>query len=334
MIRIIRSLALALVLTAAAGLRPADAAAQPVTICTGQPIPAGYVVVAAYRVQECPGYYASNAHNSVNIALPGDRVTVCSALSPRPEGYAVVAAYRIQECPGYYASNEHNSLTLQRPGETVTACSALTQSLPGYVITARYRIQECPGYYASNEANSATYRRIAQPVVDAPAPPAASSGEIMALDQYERGVFRRLGEMQEWLGLATPTHEVWRGTLHHAAYARGTLPVRGGARYTLVAVCDVDCTDLDLRVLDGGGSVLAQDVEPEAYASVEIVPARDGTLRVEPVMANCTASPCLYAVAVFETPAPAVEDAPAGTPLRRERIQPPGTVRPAPQQRP
>lgn len=333
MIRIVRSLALAFVLTAAAGLRPADAAAQPVTICTGQPIPAGYVVVAAYRVQECPGYFASNEHNSVNIALPGDRVTVCSALSPRPEGYAVVAAYRIQECPGYYASNEHNSLTLQRPGETVTACSALTPSLPGYVITAQYRIQECPGYFASSEANSATYRRIAQPVVDAPPPPASAGGELAPLDDYQRTVSLRLREMEEWLGVAEQTHAPWRGELYHRAHGQAPLRVQAGTRYTVVAVCDDDCTDLDLRVVDGG-SVLAQDVSPERYAHVEIAPSRTGALRVEPVMATCQASPCRFTVAVYATPAPAVQDAPAGAPLRRERIQPPGTVRPVPQQRP
>lgn len=332
MIRPLRTLALAFVLAAAALLRAPAAQAQQITICNGQPVPGGYVVVAAYRVQECPGYYASNEHNSLTIALPGDRVTVCSALSPRPEGYAVVAAYRIQECPGYYASNEHNSLTLQRPGETVTACSALTPSLPGYVVTARYRIQECPGYYASNEANSAVYQRLASPVADAPQP-ASGSGELAPLDDYQRTVSGRLREMEEWLGVSEQTHTQWRGQLYPRAHGQAPLPVQAGMRYTVVAVCDDDCTDLDLRVVDGG-HVLAQDVSPERYAHVELAPARTGVLRVEPVMATCHASPCRFAVAVYATPAPAVQDAPAGSPLRRERIQPPGTVRPAPQPRP
>jgi hypothetical protein len=333
MIRTVRSLAIVFTLIAAAAVRPGDAAAQQITICTGQPVPDGYVVVAAYRVQECPGYYASNEHNSLTIAVPGDRVTVCSALSPRPAGYAVVAAYRVQECPGYYASNEHNSVILQRPGETVTVCSALTPSLPGYVVTAQYRVQECPGYYASSNANSASYRRLPG-VVNAPAPPApAGGGTLEALDEYERTVYVRLREMEDWLGVTVATHQPWTGELYQGAYGRATLSVRAGMQYTVVAVCDDDCTDLDLRVTDGGPT-LAQDVGMEAYAHVEIAPARDGTLRVEPVMAACGASPCRFGVAVYETPRAPVQDAPGNARPRRERIQPPGTVRPAPQQRP
>jgi hypothetical protein len=111
------------------------------------------------------------------------------------------------------------------------------------------------------------------------------------------------------------------------------MQVQGGMRYTIVGVCDEDCGDLDLRVLDGT-SVVASDLAPDAHPAVQIAPARNGTLTVEVIMSDGDRGPCRYAVGVYETPAEVVQDAPSGTPPRRERIQPPGTVRPAPQQRP
>jgi hypothetical protein len=271
-----RALVRAALLLAAALMCPRAAAAQPVQMCSNQPVPAGYVVTATASRTECPGYYAST----------------------------------------------YNSLTIRVPGDSVSVCSSLTQPWPGYVITRQTSRTECPGYYASN-SNSATWQRVGEPA--APAQPvAAAAGEFAVMDPYDRTVFQRMAEMAAWRRLDTPTHHPWLFKVANGTTARTTLTLIGGTRYTLVAVCDQDCSDLDLRVLDGS-YLLGEDTGTEASAAVELIPARDVRLTVEAVMVTCAQSPCHFAVGVYETPRP------GAVPPRRP---PGGDVRVTPRPRP
>ena len=65
----------------------------------------------------------------------------------------------------------------------------------------------------------------------------------------------------------------------------------------LVAVCDTDCTDIDLRVRNNGG-VVGEDVLTDA---VPVVPVAAGgrPLNIDVIMAACSQNPCVYGVAVF-----------------------------------
>lgn len=285
MIHPLRSLAIALVLTAAGLARPTVAPAQEsIPICSDQQVPNGYVVVAIDSRADCPGYY-SRAYNSITVRQPGDTVTVCSTLSTLGGEYARISASSSATCPGYYSST----------------------------------------------SNTATYRRLAA-VLPPGHGPAATSNALAVLDQYDRTVFLRMREMEEWLGLAHPTHQMWRASAQPGATAQTSLQVQAGMRYTLAGVCDDDCTDLDLRVLDGS-YVVAQDVQTDAHARLELTPAQDGTLVVEVIMAACSVAPCRYGVGVYETPPLAAIQA-TRPPRRRPRITPPDAVRPSPQQRP
>jgi hypothetical protein len=238
-----------------------------------------------------------------------------------PAGYVVTAISQRPDCPAYY-SRTYNSITVAVPGETVTVCSSLSTLGQGYVMTARGQSPACPGYYTST-SNTITYQRVG----GAPAPePAAPTAGLALLDQYQRSVGTRMMDMEEWLGLRTPTHQPWFSSANQDATQTTTLQVTGGARYTVLAVCDDDCTDLNLRVLDRG-YVVAQDIQPEAYARLELAPANDATFTLEARMAACDSAPCRYSVAVYETPSAAM--APAGRPPRRERMTP-SPARPTP----
>jgi hypothetical protein len=252
-------------------------------------------------------------------AAAAQPVQMCSNQSV-PTGYVVTATTRVPECPGYYSTG-YNSMTILVPGDTVSVCISLSQARPGYVVTAQTRRPECPGYYSSG-FNSATWRRVGEPV--APQPVAAAAGEIVVMDAYDRTVFQRMAEMAAWRRLESPTHHPWLSKTAHGTTARTTLTLTGGTRYTLVAVCDQDCADLDLRVLDGG-YLLGEDTSTGENAAVELTPARDVRLTVEVVMAQCAQSPCHYAVGVYETPRP------GAVPPRRP---PGGDVRVTPRPRP
>ncbi|WP_420128352.1 hypothetical protein [Longimicrobium sp.] len=269
-----RLLLRAVLLLAAVVAHPRGAAAQPVQMCSNQPIPTGYVVTATSSRTECPGYYSSGP-NSFTIRVPGDTVSVCTTLSP---------------------------------------------TLPGYVVTRQTSRSECPNYYSSN-GNSATWQRVGEPPA---AQPAAADDEILVMDAYDRTVFQRLGEMAAWRRLVMPTHHPWLSKAAHGVITGTTVTLTGGTRYTLVAVCDQDCTDLDLRVLDGG-YLLGEDRSTDETAVVELAPARDVRLTVETIMAQCAQSPCHFAVGVYETPRP------GAIPPRRP---PGGDVRVTPRPRP
>jgi hypothetical protein len=82
-----------------------------IDICTGQPVPPGYVVVRGFRADRCPNYY-QGTHNTVTIRLPGDTVTVCTHLTPEVPGYVVTGRMRRDACPNYYGPP--NGATWQR----------------------------------------------------------------------------------------------------------------------------------------------------------------------------------------------------------------------------
>ncbi|HEX2208656.1 MAG TPA: hypothetical protein VHG93_13300 [Longimicrobium sp.] len=245
-------------------------------------------------------------------AAAQDPVQICRT-QPVPQGWVVVAMGMKDDCPGAQAAS-YNSITIRVPGDTVTVCNSLSQLGQGYVATGQRSLEQCPNYYGGRP-NATSYRRVPQPPVQNPPPVTAGdggSGGLALMDEYDRTVFARLEEMEEMAGLRRPTHHVWLSRLAHGAAGRTSMRVEGGMRYTLVAVCDADCNDVDLRVLDGG-RVLAQDVGAEGEATLQLSPARSGTLTVEAVMASCRHSPCRFAVAAYQTPRP------GGDPPRRPR---------------
>ncbi|MBI1186725.1 MAG: hypothetical protein GC206_05240 [Alphaproteobacteria bacterium] len=63
--------------------------------------------------------------------------------------------------------------------------------------------------------------------------------------------------------------------------------------YRFVAVCDADCTDVDIEVLDGvTGEVLASDLLPDDYPIAALRPPASGRYFVRVILKTCTQAPC------------------------------------------
>jgi hypothetical protein len=309
-----RRLVLVAALLTCAGA-PAPAQAQDIAICTGQPVPPGYAVVAAGSGEQCPGYYQPGA-NQLTLRLPGDRVTVCSAYTPGLPGYVVVAAGSGEQCPGYYQPGI-NQLTLRLPGDTVSVCSAYTSSVDGYVVTARDSREACPDYYRPG-TNSATYRRLPQPYAAAPQPP-ADEGMLPWLDVYSRYVMRRLRVAEGRLRLEEPTHRPWPGTVAAGGTASTELQVEPGGRLTFVAVCDQDCSAMAIRVIDPNGVVAAVS-EAGTQPVVHVAPVVGGAWTLEASVRVCAVERCRFAVGIYE--AAAASAVPQHRPPSRPRPSP------------
>lgn len=75
-----------------------------------------------------------------------------------------------------------------------------------------------------------------------------------------------------------------------------------GYEYQIVGVCDRDCSDLDLRLFDGNGSLIIEDTATSSQPVVGVIPASTGTFTVQVHMYACTVAPCYYAVAFYGRP--------------------------------
>lgn len=93
--------------------------------------------------------------------------------------------------------------------------------------------------------------------------------------------------------------DLYDGSLEHDRSVSLTLPLRLGREYALIAVCDVDCDNLDLRLYGGNDQVMASDLEDDDVPVIMFAPKRDGKYRLQITMVKCGSSPCFYGVGLF-----------------------------------
>lgn len=105
----------------------------------------------------------------------------------------------------------------------------------------------------------------------------------------EAGVARNNGFSRN---VAGPVH----GTLSNLATGTHEMEVVAGNRYILFGACDNDCTDLDLKIYNPDGTVLAQDIATDDIPTLVFQPSTSARYRVEVIMAHCNRSPCFYGV--------------------------------------
>jgi hypothetical protein len=76
--------------------------------------------------------------------------------------------------------------------------------------------------------------------------------------------------------------------------------LRAGERYTVVAVCDGDCVDLDLRA-EGpeGGEVLDEDVSTDAVPVLTFTALVTGPHPISVIMSQCRVERCYFALRVL-----------------------------------
>ena len=83
-----------------------------------------------------------------------------------------------------------------------------------------------------------------------------------------------------------------------------TVPVHfdfnpGDGEVLIIGVCDIDCTDLDLVLVDPIGRVIDRDDEPDDRPAILFQPIRTGTYTIRGTMAGCTTAACGYAILAF-----------------------------------
>jgi len=71
-----------------------------------------------------------------------------------------------------------------------------------------------------------------------------------------------------------------------------------GTSYTIVAVCDDDCSRLQLTLLSPSGSDIAKERNSESLPTLRFTAATTAVYGIRVVMEGCRWNPCWYAIAV------------------------------------
>lgn len=85
-----------------------------------------------------------------------------------------------------------------------------------------------------------------------------------------------------------------QGALNHRQSDFHRIYLYAGETYRFVATCDIDCSDLDLRVRNSTGTIVAEDVLDDDVPVVDFSPSRSGYYRIEVRMWQCSINPCGY----------------------------------------
>ncbi|APB34035.1 hypothetical protein GlitD10_1710 [Gloeomargarita lithophora Alchichica-D10] len=95
------------------------------------------------------------------------------------------------------------------------------------------------------------------------------------------------------------SHDPFTGKLRPKEAEFITITLKANVSYLLVAVCDQDCRDMDLRLFDENRNLISEDMSPDAVPVVSVTPKRTATFRVQAIMSRCAARDCLYGVGAF-----------------------------------
>lgn len=143
-------------------------------------------------------------------------------------------------------------------------------------------------------------------------PPATPPEQVRITDQNRRDVLANIDDMLNQLGanfaagwaapegfadetaaLQPATDHVWRFDL------------AANTQYTIVGVCDADCSNVDIELIDGRGGVVASDMLSDDIPVVNYSPTEGGTYYARLLMQSCTRAPCYAGMRVLTQPASA-----------------------------
>ncbi|MGB3669184.1 MAG: hypothetical protein WA984_03675 [Phormidesmis sp.] len=95
------------------------------------------------------------------------------------------------------------------------------------------------------------------------------------------------------------THDPFIGSLGRGGNDNITLHLSQGVTYSLVGVCDEDCSDLDIVLYDDNGNIVASDLQPDDFPVVTVTPRWNAQFTINVRMVSCSIAPCRFGVSAF-----------------------------------
>jgi hypothetical protein len=119
--------------------------------------------------------------------------------------------------------------------------------------------------------------------------------------RWERQVQERVQRAIDAVGGASPRVPVVKqsGMLNTDEAASFQTTLDQGTSYTIVGVCDDDCSRLQLTLLTPSGSEIAKERNSESLPTLHFTPQTTMSYGIRVVMEGCRWNPCWYAIAVI-----------------------------------
>lgn len=95
------------------------------------------------------------------------------------------------------------------------------------------------------------------------------------------------------------THEVKILGLKQNIWDNFTLNLQSGYTYEITSRCDRDCMDLDLKIFDGNGNLIDEDVESDDYPQLSVTPRWSGKFTLYVRAYKCSNPPCCTGIIVL-----------------------------------
>lgn len=96
------------------------------------------------------------------------------------------------------------------------------------------------------------------------------------------------------------TGDVYEGALDDDEEENIWVTLRRNRSYSILSVCDEDCSDIDLFLYDDDGDEIDSDTSIDEVPVVRETPNRTGEYRIRVRMYSCSTEPCYYAVGIYE----------------------------------
>jgi len=106
-------------------------------------------------------------------------------------------------------------------------------------------------------------------------------GILLALDGYEL------------------THDIKITNLYDEGYDNYYFNFTRGWTYKICAVCDNDCSDIDLCLFDENNNKIDCDLKPDDKPVITVTPKWTGQFRLWVKMCECSRNPCSLGIAAF-----------------------------------
>jgi len=117
--------------------------------------------------------------------------------------------------------------------------------------------------------------------------------------RWERQVQERVQRAVAAVATPSPPLVVKRsGPLNTDEAASFETTLVQGTSYQIIAVCDDDCSRLQLTLLTSSGSEIAKERNSESLPTLRFTPQTTMAYGIRVVMEGCRWNPCWYAVAV------------------------------------
>ena len=89
------------------------------------------------------------------------------------------------------------------------------------------------------------------------------------------------------------------GNLEQGNQIEMSFKLRKGQKYGFVAVCDQNCNDIDLRLVDVDGQLIDEDTDVDNTAAIAYTAEETSAYDLAVIMPSCDQTECAYAVGVY-----------------------------------